>query len=154
MSTHRTQIARHPRISVTTKQAALAFTQDRCRRLLARRPNNADARRLLETCSTYGPDELLAACMRMEHGDRGDDLRGARWRLVKVPIADVVVPNPQHLRAAEAEPDYYPDLDLRYPVGLLRLRLRKYFLLDGYHRLAHMRHLDPEMTAQYLVLCG
>ncbi len=142
------------RVTPATREAAVAFAKDRCRRLLARQPDRVDAQRLEREANHLPPDQLLAACMRMEHGDRGEDLTGAHWTLIDVPIADILVPNPRHLHLAESEPDYYPDLDPQQPAGLLRLRSGRYFLLDGYHRLLHLRRQEESVTAKYLVMDG
>ncbi len=136
------------------KRAALTFVRDRCQRLLARQPDHVFASTLLSLADALPTDRLLAACMRMEHSGRGQDLTGARWGLVEIPIADIVIPNPHHMRAVENEPDYYVDLDLRQPVGLVRLRSGRYFLLDGYHRLAHLLRQDPNLTVPYLATDG
>ena len=130
------------------------FVRERCEHRLRRNPSDAKAQELLERMADLTSAEQVQEAMRLEHGYVIPVMQGRVWGVEELSLAKVTVPHPRHLQGAMDEPNYYADLDLSQPIGILLYERGQYRLLDGYHRLAALRKKEEVSKALFVVGVG
>jgi len=102
---------------------------------------SGDVDKDLDLLSILGPDAAVRMILTKEYGHVLDPLESALFTVEQVALEDVVIPNLKHFESCRQDPFY---AQAGQPAGVASCILRRtandqLVLVDGYHRLVHLK---------------